>query len=145
MLNNWYTEGPYNSEAFTPEEVEKGSHLELLKTLFKLNDRLDNGHYDIHITSDGYCLIIEWCQVHPDFGPNGFVFVNENQRIVTEFSFPDNHYESFDSKEEYEERLKEWLEQNPGWTQSEYGNWYKKDDEKNEDAILKKYFNPSND
>ena len=49
----------YNSEAFTPEEVEKGSHLKLLNCLFDLNKNLDNGHYDIHITSDGYCLIIE--------------------------------------------------------------------------------------
>ena len=62
--------------------------------------------------------MIEWCQIHPDFGPDGFVFVNDNQRIVTDCIFPDNHVESFDSKEEYEQRIKEWLEQNPGWTQN---------------------------
>lgn len=49
----------YNSEAFTPEEVAKGLHQKLLNTLLEISKEQEDSHYDIHITSDGYCLIIE--------------------------------------------------------------------------------------
>jgi len=37
--------------------------------------------------------------------------------------FPDNHSEMFYSEEEFEYRLKEWLEKNPGWVKTHYGTW----------------------
>lgn len=37
--------------------------------------------------------------------------------------FPDNHIELCYSEEDYQERLTEFLKENPGWTKTEYGTW----------------------
>ena len=50
----------YNSMAFTPKEVEKGLHLGLLSFLLDYNSKSEDHYNDIHITTDGYCTIIEW-------------------------------------------------------------------------------------
>ena len=123
-LNNMERE--YNYQAFTPEEVEEGLHLDLLNYLLDHNKKNENQYYDIHITTDGYCTIIEWTNVNYDekYGPDGkFEFVPSNGQVMLEFSFPDNHYEQFYSEEEYQERLQEWLKENPGWVKTHYGTW----------------------
>lgn len=121
----------YNSEAFTPEEVSKGLHLKLVSTLLEISDEQEDSHYDIHITSDGYCTIVEWCQVHEDFGGK-FAFVDEDQVVMTEFRFPDGHYEMFESDDEIDESLAAWLKENPGWVKNSYGIWV--NEEENERA-----------
>ena len=115
----------YNSQAFTPEEVEQGLLNDLLNYLLEYNKKCESGYYDIHITSDGYCTIVEWKDVNYKFeGEEGkFEFVPYNGQVMLEYSFPDNHYEQFYSEEEYQERLKEWLEENPGWVKTPYGTW----------------------
>lgn len=118
----------YNSEAFTPEEVEKGSHLLLLNTLFQLDKNLETGYYDIHITSDGYCTIVEWCQVFPEISDAKFKFVGEQYQVMYEGCFPDNHTEMCLDEEDYNNRLKDWLKENPGWHRDEYGHWYNEKD-----------------
>ena len=42
---------------------------------------------------------------------------------MTEYKFPDNHYEYLNDIDEYEERLNDWLEENPGWKLTSYGTW----------------------
>lgn len=114
----------YNSMAFTPEEVEKGLHLKLLKTLLELTaDKGDNSYNDIHIWSDGYCTIIDWVDYNPEFGMGRFEFVPSDGYIMREFRFPDNHYEMFETDEEFNEALKEWLKDNPGWVMNQWGCW----------------------
>jgi len=114
----------YNSEAFTPEEVKKGLHLKLLNTLLELSSEMDKRYNDIHIWTDGYCTIIDWCQAYyENRGEGKFEFVDADEYIVMERCFPDNHYETFGSEEEYEERLKDWLAENPGWVKTTYGTW----------------------
>ena len=116
----------YNYQAFTPEEVEQGFHLDLLNYLLEHNRRNKNQYYDIHITTDGYCTIIEWNDVsyNNEYGDEGkFEFVPYNGQVMLEYSFPDNHYEHFYSEEEYQERLQEWLKENPGWVKTHYGTW----------------------
>lgn len=116
----------YNYQAFTPEEVEKGLHIDLLNYLLDHNKKNENQYYDIHITTDGYCTIIEWTDVsyNNEYGDEGkFEFVPYNGQVMLEFSFPDNHYERFFSEEEYQERLQEWLKENPGWVKTHYGTW----------------------
>ena len=123
-LNNMERE--YNYQAFTPEEVEEGLHLDLLNYLLDHNKKNETQYYDIHITTDGCCTIIEWANVNYDeqYGPDGkFEFVPSNGQVMLEFSFPDNHYEQFYSEEEYQERLQEWLKENPGWVKTHYGTW----------------------
>ena len=50
----------YNSMAFTPEEVEAGLFQKFLDTLIHYNSNSEKHYCDIHITSDGYCTILEW-------------------------------------------------------------------------------------
>lgn len=114
----------YNSMAFTPEEVAKGQHLKLLNALLDLTSGKEDASYnDIHIWSDGYCTIIDWVDYNPEFGMGRFEFVPGDGYIMREFSFPDNHYEMFSDEDEFNEALKEWLKDNPGWVKTSYGTW----------------------
>lgn len=118
-------EREYNYQAFTPEEVEQGLAQDLINYLLDHNKKAKEQYYDIHITSDGYCTIIEWTDVNYKFKDEEgrFDFVPSNGYIKLEFSFPDEHYEEFYSKEEYEERLREWHKENPGWVKGPFGTW----------------------
>ena len=116
----------YNYQAFTPDEVEQGLLNDLLNYLLDHNKKNKNQYYDIHITTDGYCSIIEWIDVsyNHDYGDEGkFEYVPYNGQVMLEYSFPDDHYERFYSEEEYQERLQEWLKENPGWVKTSYGTW----------------------
>ena len=116
----------YNYQAFTPEEVKKGLLNDLLNYLLEYNKKNETHYYDIHITTDGYCSIVEWSDVGYDkeYGEEGkFRFVDSDQVIMTEKTFPDNHRELCYDEEDYQERLKEFLEKNPGWEKTTYGTW----------------------
>ena len=116
----------YNYQAFTPDEVEEGLLQDLLNYLLDHNKKNKNQYYDIHITTDGYCTIIEWTDVsyNQEYGPDGkFEFVPSNGQVMLEYSFPDNHYEMCYSEEDYQERLDEFLKENPGWVKTSYGTW----------------------
>ncbi len=116
----------YNSQAFTPEEVEQGLHLDLLNYLLDHNKKNETQYYDIHITTDGYCTIIEWTDVDYDqkYGSEGkFEYVPYNGQVMLEYDFPDNHREMCYDEEDYKERLDEFLKENPGWVKTQYGTW----------------------
>lgn len=114
-----------NEMVYTPEEVEKGLHLDLISTLLKHNSCTYDYYNDIHITTDGYCTIVEWEHL-PHGGEYGgkFVYVGEDETVVKILEFPDKHIEYVDEKyEDCDEMIKEWLEKNPGWSLDTYGNW----------------------
>ena len=116
----------YNYKSFTPEEVKKGLLNDLLNYLLDHNKKSDKFYYDIHITTDGYCSIVEWTDVsyNGDYGPEGkFEFVDCDQVVMLERTFPDNHTELCYDEEDYEERLKQFLEENPGWEKNQWGCW----------------------
>ena len=115
----------YNTQAFTPEEVEKGLLKDLLDYLIDYNKKCESGYYDIHICSDGYCTIVEWIDIDYKYEAEQgkFEFVPSNGQVMLEYSFPDNHYEQFYNEEEYQERFQEWLKENPGWVKTPYGTW----------------------
>lgn len=133
----------YNSQAFTPEEVEQGLLKDLLDYLLSYNQKCESGYYDIHITSDSYCTIVEWIDVNWKFkGEEGkFDFIPSNGYVKLEYSFPDNHYEFFDSEEEYQEALNEWLKEHPEWVKTEYGTWT---NTKENEAFMKMLLKPEN-
>lgn len=119
----------YNYQAFTPDEVEKGLHLDLLNYLLDHNKKNETQYYDIHITTDGYCTIIEWTDVDYDqkYGPDGkFEFVPADGCVMIEGTFPDNHTEMCYDEEDYKERLNDFLKENPGWVKTSYGTWTNK-------------------
>ena len=115
----------YNSQAFTPEEVEEGLLQDLLNYLLSYNQKCKSGYYDIHIWSDGYCTIVDWLDINFKFkGEEGeFKFVPGDGCIMREFLFPDNHYEMCYDEEDYQERLADFLKENPGWEKTPYGTW----------------------
>lgn len=115
----------YNYQSFTPEEVEEGLMSDLLKYLLDHNKKAKKQYYDIHITSDGYCTIIEWTDVNYDieYDEGHFKFVPSNGCVMLEFTFPDNHIEMCYDEEDYKERLGEFLKENPGWVKTHYGTW----------------------
>ena len=116
----------YNTQAFTPEEVKKGLAQDLLNYLLDYNKKNTEQYYDIHITSDGYCTIIEWVDVMytSKYGEDGkFQFVDYDEYVMKEFTFPDNHTEMCYSEEDAEQRLQEWLKDNPSWVKNEWGCW----------------------
>ena len=121
----------FNTMTFTPEDVELGLHYDLLNYLLIYNAKAKNSFNDIHITSDGYCTIVEWDNVpySKEWGGK-FEYVAEDEVIAKEFMFPDNHYELIYPDDE-EDILREWLKDNPEYKKDDYGRWY------NENEIIK--------
>lgn len=113
----------YNSQAFTPEEVEKGLHLKLLNTLLDYNINSQEYYNDIHITSDGYCVIIEWVTNSFEYGGSEYKLLGEDDAIYTRVDFPDSSYDYVPSDEK-DIALQEWVNNNPNWKQNNYGTWY---------------------
>jgi len=136
-----------NSTAFTPKEVEKGLHLKLIKHLLEESTELENSYNDIHITSDSYCIIIEWQQMSYEYDSGcGFKFIDEEHEVLKRVAFPDNHHEYLHDEEE-KDALADWLKENPGWKQTQYGRWYNEEERKLEEkyiAGLKLYNTSSN-
>lgn len=105
----------YNETAFTPEEVDRGAHLDLIKYLLSYNEKAEHRYNDIHITSDGYCTIVQWvdCDYECDDTAK-FRFVDEDQYVMTEYRLPDNSTVMCFDKDEYKEYLEEYLDKNKG-------------------------------
>ena len=115
----------YNHQGFTPEEVKKGLLTDLLAYLLDYNKKSENYYYDIHITSDGYCTIVEWSDVSydRDHGQEGkFQFVDYDEVVMKEVRFPDDHTELC-YPEEAEDKLREWLIEHPEWRKNCWGCW----------------------
>lgn len=114
----------YNYSAFTPEDVKEGLMNDLIKYLLSHNEKSTRSYYDIHITTDGYCSIVEWTSVpYEDEHFNGeFVFKDEDEVIMKEFRLPDNSIEYIFPDEE-DETLERWLKENPGWFKMD-GVWH---------------------
>ena len=123
----------YNQMAFTIENMEQGLHVDLLNYLINYHKNGDDRFNDIHITSDGECLIIEWTLVPYDrsYG-GGFKFVDDDCMVVREQLMPDHSYEYFPATISEKDALREWLNVHPGWRLNEFGIWtHVKDDFRN--------------
>jgi hypothetical protein len=109
-----------NSQAFTPEDIEKGLLDDFLKILFKIQH---DGKYplDIRIWTDGYCKIVNWVTVFAD-APSTYQLLNGDQFIDEWISGEDKDghtvsYRASDLEEDvfckangitYDEAKKEW-------------------------------------
>lgn len=120
-----------NSQAFTPEEIEQGLLKDLLDYLLEYNNKNKTGYYDIHITSDGYCSIVEWVDILYDLQgeESKFVLLKPDECVMKELSFPDNHCEMV-YPEEADERLSEWHKEHPEWVKTSYGTWINEEENK---------------
>jgi hypothetical protein len=68
-----------NSQAFTPEDVEKGLFDDFLKVLFKIQQEAKYT-LDIRIWTDGYCEVVNWVTSFPEC-PSTYQLVNGDQFI----------------------------------------------------------------
>lgn len=77
----------YNQVSFTQEEVRKGFLFNLIQLL---NDQtiesIQNDESptinDIHIDTDGFSIIVEWCQTTLDGEFGQFKYVDENGQLL---------------------------------------------------------------
>lgn len=94
----------YNSEAFTPDQIEKGLHIDLLNFLMKLNANSDDYYADIHIWTDGYCTVVDWIE---NIDGVGFKFVDYDEVVMKEIRLPDTTV-VYDFPENEETIRKDW-------------------------------------
>lgn len=118
-----------NSQYFSKEQIKAGELKQLLD--FLMAEAYGKGeHYnDIHIyPADCEAFIIEWEQLpwSHDYGGN-FKYVDEEQVVMYRKDFPDNHYEYFETEDDFQQALADWLIENPGWYKNEFGRWFKKE------------------
>ena len=133
-----------NSMYFSEEAVANGELNKLLKYLmdysYSDNDERKMMLYcDIHIKpEDCGAFVVEWTQEpwSNEFGDRGgFEYVDCDQLVMREYSFPDNHYEYFETDEQFNEALEEWLEENPGWHKHHTMNVWVHDDKEEFSAV----------
>ena len=97
---------------------------------------LTDGYFEILMTPAGYedTITIEFIQNYYDRqrgrqdNEDHFRAVGPDDHIMFEYQFPDDHFEWVESVEEGEERITEWLKNNPGWIKTEYGRWINKEE-----------------
>lgn len=115
-----------NSRAFTPEEAKAGLMGDLLRYLLGHNAKSEDAWYDIHIWTDGYCQVVEWCnrRLKDGFGdPWGFEFVDDEHEVLKRVEFPDGHWEYMPDSEEGD-AVADFLERHPGeYERDGYGGW----------------------
>ena len=119
----------YNSQAFTPEEVKKGLHLDLIKYLLDYNQKAEGYFNDIHIDTDGYCVIIEWVTESYKEACSSFEFVGCDEEVLKLVHFPDNSYGYASNEDEANDMFQLWLHENSGWEKGPYGGWINKNED----------------
>ena len=114
-----------NSMYFSEEQVKAGELAEFLNVLLKQSYGKGDSYNEIHIKPVGdQSFTVEWICV-PWSGNYGghFEFVNDDQLVMIEKFFPDNHSELCYDEEDYKNKLDTFLKDNPGWVKTDYGTW----------------------
>lgn len=137
---------PYNEKAFTPEEVKAGMVGEFVDFLVKqdaksneVKERSHTGGYtNINITSDSYCVIVQWCEVFFDDDSPKFEFVDEGETVATVLELPDNSTVLCWDEDDAQEYLNEFLKEHPYYKKNEYGRWYDENEQKEWEEWIRK-------
>lgn len=121
-----------NRQYFSKEQIAAGELNEFLDVLLKQCYGKGDCYNDIHIKpEDCGSFVVEW-ETNPRSGEwRGhwrYIKDDEEEVVMKYYYFPDNHSEPFETKEQYEEALKEWLEEHKDeeWEINEYGRWQSK-------------------
>lgn len=119
----------YNVQFFGKEDVKKGLHLEFINSLLMFASKSECGYYnDIHVTTDGETIEVEWCQRFYDCDDEGkFQFVDSDEIVMIEREMPDNTYRYFLDEEDYNNQLNEFLKEHPSYYKTQFGRWANKD------------------
>lgn len=118
-----------NSLTFDATKPNERKHFEaFLKTLIDYNADFDNDHFnDIHIKQEENLIVLEWMQIPYSHEWGGtWQFVGEDEVIMKEVYFPDNHCE-YRFPEEAEDAIKDWINEQAAkgeiWEKTPYGTW----------------------
>lgn len=137
---------PYNEKAFTPEEVKAGMVGEFVEFLMQQDMKSNEvkekshtgGYTNINITSDSYCVIVQWCDVFFDDNSPKFEFVNEGETVATVLELPDNSTVLCWDEDDAQEYLDDFLKEHPYYKKNEYGRWYDENEQKEWEEWVKK-------
>lgn len=133
-----------NRQYFDKNQVADGELNELLNVLLKQCYGAGGSFNDIHIKpEDSGAFILEWesCPWSGAWGGHWQYINDDDEEVVMKrYYFPDEHYELFETEEEYEEALKTWLEEHKEeeWDKNEYGRWYSKKEQRKWEERLNK-------
>lgn len=115
-----------NKQYFSEEQVKSGYLTKFLTLLMDEAYGSGDCFNDIHIyPEDCGAFIIEWVQ-RPwsgNYGGYGFQYIGNDDVVMKEKFFPDNHSELCYDEDDYSQKLDEWLKDNPGWEKTSYGVW----------------------
>ena len=117
-----------NSMSFIPKEVEQGL-LNKLIDYFLLYNKTSNDHYiDFHVTTDGYCMIVEWVDLPYSHEWGGsFQYVDEEEQVIHEIHLPDGTYMRSSADWEDKEIIEEFLKNNPNYEYDPFAKeWHMK-------------------
>ena len=114
-----------NSQSFSKEQIENNEMTEFVNMLCKLSYGEGSTYNDIRIRpTDCGGFAVEWAEVPWDHQYGGsFEYVDEDQVVVKEYVFPDNHTELCYNDDDFVCRLNDFLKENPGWEKTAYGTW----------------------
>lgn len=114
-----------NSQSFSKEQIENNEMTEFVNMLCKLSYGEGSTYNDIRIRpTDCGGFVVEWAEVSWDHQYGGsFEYVDDDQVVVKEYVFPDNHTELCYNDDDFNERLEEFLKENPSWEKTSYGTW----------------------
>lgn len=123
-MDKFSRDNPFNSMSFSPEDMKAGLHKELIDYLVNYHLNQDDRFNDIHLTTDGFCLIVEWEQVPYDHSYGGsFRYVDEDSDVMRRVDLPDGSWEYIYEDDDPNQYLHDWLVEHPGWTKDDYGHW----------------------
>jgi len=140
---------PYNEKTFTPEEVKAGMVIEFIDFLMKqdaksneIKDKKRSSNYGYTniniISSDGYYVTVQWCEVLFNDDSPKFEFVNEGETVATVLELPDNSTILCWDEDDAKETLDEFLKEHPYYKKNEYGHWYNENEQKEWEEWVKK-------
>ena len=111
-----------NSQYFHDEQVKAGELSEFVSLLMKQCYGKGDNYNDIHIRpEDCGAFSVEWASSPWDHSYGGrFEYVEEDQAVMTEYTFPDNHCEMCFDEEDFKERLTEFLNDHPEYNKKSY-------------------------
>lgn len=114
-----------NRVYFSKEQIESGEFTEFLTVLMKHCYGEGEMYSDIHIfPEDLGAFSIEWIQLPWDHEwGGGFKYVDDDETIYREYVLPDRSFIDLPVDSDFEEYLRDWLIDNPGWIKTSYGTW----------------------
>ena len=133
----------FNEKAFTPEEVKAGMLTEFIDFLLKQDMKAaelrdaDHKYTNINIINDGYCTIVQYCEVYFNLDDPCFEFVDEGEYVATVLELPDESTVLCWNKEDAQETLDEFLKDHPYYKKNQYGRWYNVNEQKEWEEWIK--------